>query len=156
MKLLLSRPDCNNYHITAKSRGIIHNWCQIQNGQCRYLDHTGWVRDMRWFRLYRFPIVHIFEVLKMVCLELDAYSRECLIYSHYFVPECKQRNENRVCWCHRCNSHQHSTAENSQSAFFCPAWLTEGFVCFAQWRQNWLKWFHISQKTRKCGMCVQK
>lgn len=143
IKLLLCRPGCNNYHITAKSRGIIHYQWQIQNGQCRYLDHTGWVRDMTCQTGSLPHIVHIFEVLKMVCLELEAYSGECLVYSHYFVLECKQRNENRVCWCHRCNSHQHSTAENSQSAFFYPAWLTEVFVCFAQWRQNWIKWFHF-------------
>lgn len=100
-------------------------------------------------------LLHMFEVLELVYLELDAYSVECLNYSHYFVPEGKQRNENCVWWCHRCNSHQHSMAENSQSAFFSPVWLTEAFVCVGRQCQHWHKWFHFRSQENVDLLCAK-
>lgn len=102
------------HNITSKSIGIIHYWCRRQNSADALPLPGGSEIRCHADRL------RMFEVLELVCLESDAYSVERLNYSHYFVPGGKQRNENRVWWCHRCNSHQHSTAENSQSAFFGP------------------------------------
>lgn len=113
-----------------------------------------WWVGQRYDAIQTESLLHMFEVLEFACLELGAYSVECLNYSHYFVPEGKQRNENGVWWRHRCNS-QHSTAENSQSAFFSPVWVTEVFVCFGQQCQHWHKWFHFRSQEYVDLLCAK-
>lgn len=139
--LLMVTENCSREHERFFSFRLFDISAKIHKYKtflCRFYEDTGRARDMSQTGLY--PYISI-------CLKLWRWciwrSEECL-NSHYFVLECREKWKQCV-WCHRCNSHQHSTAENSQTAIFCSVWLTEVFLC-GQQRQHWIKWFGFESK----------